>query len=65
MPLIPRKALVASAMVTEMAILVGLGIVGGTALDRHTGTDPLFTILFTFSGMGLGLYRLHRLLRTR
>lgn len=42
----------------ELIVIFGLMVAGGIALDAKLQTLPLFTLLGTFIGLGLGIYRL-------
>lgn len=55
-----KQLLRASAMVTEMAVTVVLGLLAGGWVDRRLETSPLFLLLFTFLAFILGMVRLMR-----
>jgi F0F1-type ATP synthase assembly protein I len=40
----------------QLAVTVLLLIFIGTWLDKKTGHDTLFTLIFSFLGVGIGLY---------
>lgn len=44
----------------EFAVAVGLLAGGGYLLDGWLGTKPWFTLVGTFLGFGLGLYRMFK-----
>lgn len=52
----------ASAMVTEMAVTVILGVLAGGWLDRHFNTSPLFLFLLSLSAFVVGMVRMIRAL---
>ena len=43
---------------TEFIIIFGMLLLGGVMLDGRLNTSPLFTLIGTFAGFGLGLYRM-------
>ena len=40
----------------QLAATVGILVYVGVWLDKKTGRDPLFTLIFAFLGVGIGLY---------
>jgi F0F1-type ATP synthase assembly protein I len=44
----------------QLAATVGLLVYLGVWLDKKTGKDPLFTLIFAFLGIGTGLYNFIR-----
>jgi ATP synthase protein I len=40
----------------QLAVTVVLLVFIGVWLDNKTGKDPLFTVIFAFLGVGIGLY---------
>jgi len=40
----------------QLAATVALLVFIGIWLDKKTGKDPLFTLIFAFLGVGIGLY---------
>jgi ATP synthase protein I len=40
----------------QLAATVALLVFIGIWLDKKTGKDPLFTLIFAFLGVGVGLY---------
>jgi ATP synthase protein I len=40
----------------QLAATVALLVFIGIWLDKNTGKDPLFTLIFAFLGVGIGLY---------
>lgn len=46
-----------------VAVLVGIGAVGGVALDRRLGTKPLFSLLLLFVGLAAGVWYAYRALK--
>ena len=40
----------------QLAATVALLVFIGIWLDKKTGKDPLFTVIFAFLGVGIGLY---------
>ena len=40
----------------QLAATVALMVFIGIWLDKKTGKDPLFTLIFAFLGVGIGLY---------
>lgn len=61
-----RKQLIrASAMVTEMAVTVILGVLAGGWLDRRFDTSPLFLFLLSLLALVLGMVRMIRALNAR
>ncbi|MDR3665624.1 MAG: AtpZ/AtpI family protein [Ignavibacteriaceae bacterium] len=40
----------------QLAATVGLLVYIGIWLDKKTGKDPIFTLIFSFLGVGVGLY---------
>ena len=44
----------------QLAATVALLVYIGIWLDRKTGKDPLFTLIFAFLGVGTGLYNFIR-----
>jgi F0F1-type ATP synthase assembly protein I len=53
-----QRAMAASAMVMEMAILCIGGLLAGAWLDRRLGTSPGLLMLLTLLGFAGGLTRL-------
>ena len=45
-----------SIMGFQLAATVALLVFIGIWLDKKTGKDPLFTVIFAFLGVGIGLY---------
>jgi F0F1-type ATP synthase assembly protein I len=62
---IPPKALMASALVLEMAGLVVGGLLLGSWLDTRLGTAPILLALLPFLGLVGGIYRIVRVLEHR
>ena len=61
-----RQQLVrASAMVTEMAVTVILGVLAGGWLDGRFNTSPLFLFLLSLLALVLGMVRMIRALNAR
>jgi ATP synthase protein I len=58
----PPKALLASALVLEMAGLVIGGLLLGAWLDARLGTAPILLALVPFLGMIGGIWRIVRVL---
>jgi ATP synthase protein I len=44
----------------QLAATVALMVFIGIWLDKKTGQDPLFTLIFSFLGVGAGLYNFIR-----
>jgi ATP synthase protein I len=40
----------------QLAATVAVMVFIGIWLDKRTGNDPLFTLIFAFLGVGIGLY---------
>ncbi len=47
-----------TALVSELAVSVVLGVAAGAWVDGYLSTTPIFTLLLTLSGLTLGLVRL-------
>ena len=62
MPEMRSKLVRASAMVTEMAVTVILGILAGGWLDSHFNTSPVLLFLLSLGAFILGMYRMLRAL---
>lgn len=62
----PRQQLFrASAMVTEMAVTVILGVLAGGWLDGRFNTSPLFLLLLSLLAFVIGMVRMIRALNAR
>ena len=44
----------------QLAATVALMVFIGIWIDKKTGKDPLFTLIFSFLGAGIGLYNFIR-----
>lgn len=62
---LPPKAVMASALVLEMAGLVVGGLLAGAWLDERLGTAPILLALLPFVGMVGGIWRILRVLEQR
>ena len=49
-------------MVLEMTFFAVGGLLAGAAADRATGLGPLFLVLLTLLGFGIGILRILRVL---
>lgn len=47
-----------TALVTELAVSVVLGVAAGAWVDARLSTSPVFTLLLTLAGLTLGMVRL-------
>jgi F0F1-type ATP synthase assembly protein I len=47
-----------TALVSELAISVVLGVAAGAWVDDRLSTSPVFTLLLTLAGLTLGMVRL-------
>ena len=56
MPSAPPSILKYSGLGMQMVGAIGLGIWGGIKLDAWLGTNPLFTVVLSLSGLGASLY---------
>lgn len=65
MPDMRQQLIRASAMVTEMAVTVILGVIAGGWLDRRLDTSPLFLFLLSLVALIFGMYRMIRTLNAR
>jgi F0F1-type ATP synthase assembly protein I len=63
--LLPPKAMMASALVLEMAGLIVGGLLGGAWLDGKLGTAPILMALLPFVGLVGGVYRIVKVLEHR
>jgi F0F1-type ATP synthase assembly protein I len=54
-----RQAIHYSSAGIELSLIVAIFLYAGYRLDKWLGLLPLFTIVFAFTGMGLGFYRLY------
>lgn len=59
-PDILKRAMVAGALVTELAVLTAGGVALGFWLDGRFGTEPWLTLLFCAGGFASGLVVLMR-----
>lgn len=55
-----KQLLRASAMVTEMAVFIVLGVAAGAWLDRALQTSPLFLFVLSLLAFAAGMVRLLR-----
>ncbi len=62
---IPPTAMLASALVLEMAGLVIGGLLLGAWLDGRLGTAPILLAVFPFLGLVGGVFRIVRVLERR
>ena len=62
MPEMRSQLVRASAMVTEMAVTVILGVLAGGWLDSHFSTSPIFLFLLSLGAFILGMVRMIRAL---
>ncbi len=46
-----------TAIGTQMAVVIFLGVFGGIELDKQIDTKPLFTIILSLLGFTLGIYQ--------
>jgi F0F1-type ATP synthase assembly protein I len=53
-----RRAYAAAALVTEVAVLTGVGLWLGSLADGRFGVEPWGVLFGTFIGFGAGLTRL-------
>lgn len=65
MPDMRQQLFRASAMVTEMAVTVILGVIAGGWLDRRLDTSPIFLFLLSLVALIFGMYRMIRTLNAR
>lgn len=47
-----------TALVSELAVSVVLGVAAGAWVDGRLSTSPVFTLLLTLAGLTLGMVRL-------
>ena len=65
LPRIPPEALLAAALVLEMAGRVVGGLLLGAWLDARLGTAPVLLAVLPFLGMVAGIWRIIRVLESR
>lgn len=53
----------ASSLGLTTALVMTAGILAGRRLDAHFGTDPLFTVVGFFLGVGVGVWSFVRWIR--
>ncbi len=51
-----NKALRYTSIATEMLVIIFIGVFGGIKMDFWLNTSPLFSIIFSLTGVFAGIY---------